>query len=124
MVLKKSNNSYIKDIENFVSSSLINRLSNYFNKLNFKSYLFLKRLKNNQWFFISSFDKPSLIKSVNTINHNPFYHTSQSNYYPIELKNLKLDYITQILDTIFNMILLKNIEMYKILSLLFFLNIK
>lgn len=124
MVLKKSNNSYIKDIENFVSSSLINRLSNYFNKLNFKSYLFLKRLKNNQWFFISSFDKPSLIKSVNTINHSPFYHTSQSNYYPIELKNLKLDYITQILDTIFNMILLKNIEMYKILSLLFFLNIK
>jgi len=124
MVLKKTNNSYIKDIESFISSSFINKLSNYFNKLNFSSYLFLKRLKNNQWFFISSFDKQNLTKSVNNINPNPFYSTSQINYYPIELKNFKLNYITQILDTIFNIILSKNVEIYKILSLLLLMNIK
>lgn len=124
MVLKKMNTSYIKDVEGFISSSFINKLSNYFNKLNFNSYLFLKKLKNNLWFFISSINKPNLIKTIDTINPNPFYSTSQLNYYPIELKNLKLDCLTQILDTIFNIILLKNVEMYKVISLLFLLNIK
>ena len=124
MILKKTNNSYIKGIESFISSSFVNKLFSYFNKLNFNSYLFLRKLKNNLWFFISSTDKVNLIKTINSINYNPLYSTSQLNYYPIELKNNKLDYLTIILNTIFNIILLKNVEFYKVISLLFLLNIK
>jgi len=124
MLLKKKNNFYIKNVESFISSSFLNRLSNYFNKLNFNSYLFLKKFKNNQWFFISSFSDTNIIKYNNTINNNTIYSTSQLNYYPTVFNNTRSDYIKQILDTVFNIILKKNTEIYKILNLLILLNIK
>jgi len=124
MVLKKTNNSYIKNVEDFLSSSFLNRLSNYFNRLNFNSYLFFKKFKNNQWFFISSFSDTNLIKAISTINPNPLYYTSQLNFYPTTFNNNQIEYIKQILNEIFNIILKKNIEMYKILSLLFLINIQ
>jgi len=124
MVLKKKNNLYIKNVESFISSSFLNRLLNYFNRLNFNSYLFLTKLKNNQWFFISSFNNISLTKHISTINHNPLYSTSQLNYYSTVFNNTRSEYIKQILDNIFNIVLKKSTEIYKILNLLILISIK
>lgn len=124
MILRKSSNSQLKGMESFISSPFISRISNYFNRLNFSTYLFFKRLKNNSWVFLTTPGTTSTPKLLESFNLNPFYTTHQLNLYPIDSKLLDLDCANQIVSLLFNVSLLKSVELYKTLTLLTLINVK
>jgi hypothetical protein len=123
-ILKKNNNSYIKGIESFVSSSFVNKISNYFNNSSYTSYLFFQKLKQNSWMFISIPGEQTIAQITDNINLNPIYGVYQKNFFPVVVNNNKIDLIEYIWSNLWSLILFKSIEIYKIITILTLLNLK
>ncbi len=117
LVYQAVNITEFQGSENFVSSHLVHRTIRYFSRLNPTFYNRFKLFPNVSWMFVSSPDTFEAITKVSSLTTQPMFLPYQNSFFTTELDKNQTFWIQVLINSFFNLVFHKIIELYKILML-------
>ena len=103
--------------EKFLTSHLVHRTVQYFSRLNPTFYARFKTFPNVSWMFVTSHDNWETITQASTLTSQPMFLAYQNSFYTTELDIKQVFLLQSIIDSFFNIVFCKILELYKILML-------